>query len=91
MFDRVVIVLRKELTDMIRDRRSLANALLSALLGPLMLLILLSVIGMTVEQQTERPLELPVANPERAPDLMAFLEQRNVQIVPAPADPAAAV
>lgn len=91
MFDRVLVVLRKELTDMARDQRSLINALLSALLGPLMLLMLLSVIGMTVEQQAERPLDLPVVNPERAPDLMAFLEQRNVRIVPAPADPAAAV
>jgi sodium transport system permease protein len=91
MFERIGIVLRKELTDSFRDRRSLINALVSSLLGPLILFILLTVIGSTVGGGAERPLELPVAGAERAPGLIAFLEQRNVVVQPAPADPEAAV
>ncbi|MFV9506910.1 MAG: ABC transporter permease [Oscillochloridaceae bacterium umkhey_bin13] len=88
---RILIVLQKELSDNLRDRRTLANTLLAALLGPLMLFMLLTVIGSTVGNQTERPLELPVVGGEHAPGLLAFLAQRNVIAVAAPADPEAAV
>lgn len=91
MFERIGIVLRKELTDNFRDRRTLVNSLLSSLLGPFMLFLLLLVIGQTVGDQVEKPLELPVAGAERAPGLMAYLQQRNVIVQPAPADPEAAV
>ncbi len=91
MFERIGIVLRKELIDNLRDRRTLVTSLLSALLGPFMLFLLLTVIGQTVGERAEQPLELPVAGAERAPGLMAFLEQRDVILQPAPADPEAAV
>lgn len=91
MLERIGVVLRKELTDTLRDRRTLANSLLSALLGPLMLFLLFTVIGRTAGERAERPLELPVAGAEAAPGLVAFLEQRNVLLTPAPADPEAAV
>jgi sodium transport system permease protein len=91
MLDRVLTVLRKELSDNFRDRRSLVNSLLSALLGPLMLMLLLYVIGSVSAGRAERPLELPVAGAERAPGLIAFLEQRSVVVQPAPADPEGAV
>lgn len=91
MLERIGIVLRKELLDNLRDRRSLVTSLLSSLLGPFMLFMLLTVIAQTVGERAERPLELPVAGAERAPGLMAFLEQRNVIVQPAPADPEAAV
>jgi sodium transport system permease protein len=91
VFERIGVVFRKELADNIRDRRTLVNSLLSSLLGPFMLFLLLFVIGQTVGDQVEKPLELPVAGSERAPGLMAYLEQRNVIVQPAPADPEAAV
>jgi len=91
MLERVLVVLRKELADNFRDRKSLVNSLLSALLGPLMLLLLLYVLGSVSSSRAERPLELPVAGGELAPGLIAFLEQRNVEVLPAPADPEAAV
>ncbi len=91
MLERIGIVLQKELSDTLRDRRTLANSLLSALLGPMMLFLLFFVIGQTAGERAERPLELPVAGAEAAPGLVAFLEQRNVLVVPAPADPEAAV
>lgn len=91
MLERIGVVLRKELTDNFRDRRTLVNSLLSSLLGPFMLFLLLLVIGQSVGGRAERPLELPVAGAEGAPGLMAYLQQRNVQVRPAPADPEAAV
>lgn len=91
MLERIGIVLRKELSDNFRDRRTLANTLLSALLGPLMLFLIFSVIGRTAGERAERPLELPVAGAAAAPGLMAYLEQRNVIVLPAPDDPEAAV
>jgi sodium transport system permease protein len=91
MLERIGVVLRKELVDAFRDRRTMVNLLLSSLLGPMMLFLILSVIGSTVGGQRERPLELPVSGAEAAPGLMAFLAQRNVLVQPAPADPEAAV
>jgi sodium transport system permease protein len=91
MLDRIGIVLRKELLDTFRDRRTLVNSLLSALLGPLMLFVLFTVLGQATARQVEQPLELPVAGAANAPDLVAFLEANNVVLLPAPADPAAAV
>jgi sodium transport system permease protein len=91
MFERIGIVLRKELTDSFRDQRTLINSLLSSLLGPLILFVLFTVIGSTLGEQADRPLELPVAGVEAAPGLIAFLEQRNVIVQPAPANPEAAV
>lgn len=91
MLNRIGVVFRKELLDNFRDQRTLINSLLSALLGPLMLFGLLTVLGQTANRQVERPLELPVVGAEHAPDLAAFLATNNVVLVPAPADPAAAV
>lgn len=91
MLERIGIVLQKELSDNFRDRRTLVNALLTSLLGPLMLFLLFTVIGQTVRESVEKPLALPVAGAQHAPDLMAFLQQRNVQLEPAPANPEAAV
>lgn len=91
MLERIGIVLRKELTDNLRDRRTLVNALLTSLLGPLMLFMLLFIIGQTLGGSVERPLELPVAGAEHAPDLVAFMQQNNVTLSEAPADPEAAV
>jgi sodium transport system permease protein len=91
MLDVIGVVLRKELTDSLRDRRTIINTMLSALLGPLMLAMLLGVISQVSGERADQPLELPVAGAEAAPDLMAFLAQSNVVIRPAPTDPEAAV
>ncbi len=91
MLDKIGVVLGKELMDTFRDRRTLVNSLLSALLGPLMLFGLLTVLGQTESRQVERPLELSITGAANAPDLIAFLETNNVLIMPAPADPIAAV
>lgn len=83
------VVWRKELTDGLRDRRSLMSALLFPLMGPLLVAILFDSIVDT--HSTEDPLELPVVGKGNAPGLIAHLEQADVEIVSPPADPEAAV
>jgi sodium transport system permease protein len=90
MIEQIGIIFRKELTDHLRDRRTVATSLFYPLLGPLMLILIFTLIGQTAATRSE-PLELPVAGAEHAPSLVAFLEQRNVTIQPALADPQAAV
>ena len=87
MFDRIGVIFRKELTDHLRDRRTIITSLFYPRMGPLIVLRVFTVLGQSVAQRTERALELPVAGAEHAPALLAFLRQHNVSVQPAPADP----
>ncbi len=92
MFERISIVFLKEVTDNLRDRRSLFSGVLFAMIGPMIILGLIIILGQTIfREQIEKPLELPVAGAENAPNLIAFLKQNNVAIRPAPDDPQTAV
>ncbi len=84
------VVFRKEVTDNLRDRRTLAAALLYPLLGPAMIVLMIVSIGQ-LTKESEKPLKLPVAGPENAPNLIAFLEQHNVEVEESPEDPERAV
>lgn len=77
-------VFRKELTDHLRDRRSLFSALLMPLLGPLVLAVMLTMLASWMRQDT--PLEVPTVGRERAPNLVAFLERNGATVTEAPAD-----
>jgi sodium transport system permease protein len=83
----MLTVMRKELRDFARDRRTF---LLTLLLGPLIYPALMLGIGKLAEvrQQTqlEKPLEIPVAGAEHAPNLVAWLGSRGIKAKPAPAD-----
>jgi sodium transport system permease protein len=91
MLERIGIIFRKELTDHLRDRRTVTTSLFYPLLGPLMIILIFTVIGQVVSERADKPLELPVAGGEHAPALVEFLRQSNVVVQPAPADPQAAV
>ena len=84
------VVLRKEVVDNLRDRRSLAAALLYPFLGPVMILLLVFAIG-KVSEEAGGSLELPVQGREHAPNLLRFLEQNDVVVLEPPANPEAAV
>jgi len=85
MSPRVGTILRKELVDAARDRRTVLVSLLSAVLGgPLFLVLMLNFVSTQVERA--RDVTLPVLGREHAPALMAFLEAQQVKLVPAPAD-----
>lgn len=85
-------VFRKEVTENLRDRRTVINSLVyGPLFGPVLFVVLIGFIINQAGERAERPLEVPVAGAELAPNLMAFLEQRNIVIQEAPADPEQAV
>lgn len=85
MSSAVFTILRKEIIDSLRDRRTLLYTLLgSALSGPLVLLVIFTIIA----QQSEKieRLKLPVIGQEHAPALVTFLERAQVNIETAPDD-----
>ncbi len=91
-------VFQKESIDNMRDRRSLFMALIYPFIGALLLGLLLSFVGSMFKRQAAVPgnveasyLRLPVLGAERAPDLVAFLERNQIKVMPAPANPKAAV
>ena len=85
-------VYKKEVTENLRDRRSLFN---SVLLGPILFPILF--IGLAYfasskqQEDAEKVLEVPVVGAQHAPNLVGFLEQQGVIIKAAPEDPEASV
>jgi len=83
----VLTVLRKELRDFVRDRRTFFLSLLvSPLLYPLIFIGIGKLTDLRRETQLEKPLELPVVGIERAPNLMAFLAGHGINAKAAPAD-----
>jgi sodium transport system permease protein len=79
------IVFRKELTDALRDRRTLLVVLLSSVaIGPLVL-IALSFLVAGIEQRAEERTVL-VAGIEHAPTLRNYLERQTYRLEAAPAD-----
>ncbi len=79
------IVLAKEVTDALRDRRTLLRLLVPAvLMGPLLLLALSGLIG-SLEARAEKR-EVLVVGMEHAPTLRNFLERQSYAIQSAPAD-----
>lgn len=85
------IITKKEILDNVRDYRSWMTGLFWALFGPIMMGGMLMLIGSSVREDIEQPLHLPVQGQENAPNLIRFLEQHDVIVEPAPADPEAAV
>ena len=80
----VLTVFRKELTDALRDRRTLLTALLSSVaIGPLVL-VLISVLVAGVEKRAEAR-EVVVQGIEHAPSLRNYLQRQTYLIRPAPA------
>jgi sodium transport system permease protein len=88
----LLAVMRKELRDISRDRRTLVLALL---LGPLLYPVLMLGIGALAENRTktqlDKVLEVPVVGAEHAPNLVAFLATRGIKAVAAPKDLDAAI
>ena len=83
-------VLRKELVDGIRDRRSVMSALLPPLMWPLMIVLMLNFIAEKRRQADD--IELPIVGAHHAGTLVDWLkQQRGVEVVDGPQDPYAAV
>jgi sodium transport system permease protein len=79
------VVFRKELSDALRDRRTLAMVIISSvLMGPLLLIAMSALIG-SFERQAESR-EVMVAGIEHAPTLRNFIERQTYTVRPAPAE-----
>lgn len=68
-------VVRKEIIDASRDRRSVIVALLTALFAPLLTTLLLSEVVASISD--EKALEVSVKNGEAAPELLRYLKEHR--------------
>jgi sodium transport system permease protein len=83
--DAVLTVLRKELTDALRDRRTLLTVLVSSvLMGPLVLMAISALVA-SLESRAEQR-EVYVAGLASAPTLRNFLERQTYTVKEPPAD-----
>ena len=85
----VLAVLRKELVDGIRDRRSVASALVFPLLFPLLITFMFNKIAERDREAAE--ITIPVVGIERAPDLVDWFQRQGYDVEVGPADAQAAV
>jgi sodium transport system permease protein len=85
-------VYKKEVSENLRDRRSLfSSVLLGPILFPILFIGLAYFAGSKQQESAEKILEVPVVGTQHAPNLIRFLEQQGVVIQTAPDDPEAAV
>ena len=91
MMKKILVIFQKEMLDNLRDYRSWMTGLFWALFGPLLLGGMIMLLGNSLRENIEESLVLPVSGAEHAPSLIAFLEQQDIVIEEAPADPEAAV
>jgi len=91
MMKKIMVIFNKEMIDNLRDYRSWMTGFFWALFGPLLLGGMIMLLGNSIREKVDQPLVLPVAGAENAPSLIAYLEQQDVIIEPAPSDPEAAV
>lgn len=89
---RWIVVLRKELKDLFRDRRTMVNILLlGALLGPVLAMGVLLLAVKMVTDEAQKTIELPVQGAEYAPQLLDYLRSSKIRVVAAVENPEAAV
>jgi sodium transport system permease protein len=87
-----ITVFLKEVTENLRDRKTVMNALvMGPLLGPVLFALMMGFIISKQLTSAEKPLEIPVVGAEHAPNLVAWLERQSVKVLPAPEDAEAAL
>lgn len=78
-------ILKKEIVDNLRDRRTLTTMGISIVVGPLLMFGFLWFVEKTVKDETDlvsaKPIELPVVGASNAPNLMNWLSQNNIKVV----------
>ena len=85
----VHVVMRKELLDAWRDRRSLVTTVMYGAWGPLVMT--LALVAITRDRDPDALLTVALDGRARASSLAAFFEEQRVTLSDAPADPRAAV
>ena len=88
----VVTVFLKEVFENLRDRRTLASALIMGpIFGPVLFAFVISISIERSLEDNERSLEVPVIGQEYAANLIRYLASRNIDVVDGPQDRAAAI
>lgn len=73
-------VLRKELVDNARDRRTLFSAFVfGPLFGPALFAVLVNVLVSQTVSSVEEPFDVPIVGVEQAPNLIEFLYARGIR------------
>lgn len=86
------IVFLKEVRENMRDKRTMFSTfVLGTLMGPVLFAGLIALIISITLERGEKALEVPVIGAEHAPNLVAWLKNRGVEVEAAPADPEAAI
>ncbi len=85
----VLAVLKKELIDGLRDRRSMMSAIIFPMIGPLFISFMFNTV--TERQRESQDVEIPIVGAERAPGLIDWIERRGYTVVEGPLDPEEAV
>ena len=81
------VVVRKEVLESLRDRRTLLSALVMApLFGPLMFSFSMQTMLKRGVDEQDKPLQVAVMGKEHAPNLVQWLESQGLEDVPAPKD-----
>lgn len=77
----VLAVFRKEFRENLRDRRTLFTALVfGPLLGPALFALMLQLAVQRGTDAGDEPVTLAVSHAERAPNLLAYLEQHGITV-----------
>jgi sodium transport system permease protein len=88
----ILVVFLKEVRENLRDRRTVLNTLLTGpLLAPVIFALIINGVVARELDKAERRLPVPVIGAAFAPNLIAALQQQNIEIKDAPADPERAV
>jgi sodium transport system permease protein len=82
----VIVVFVKELIDNLRDRRSIAMAMVYPLIGPLILGLMITFVAGSLKVNAGRSLEIFAAGADNAPDLAHYLETHGAVLRRAPAN-----
>jgi sodium transport system permease protein len=77
----LLTVCRKELLETLRERRVLISLLLSPLFGPVLFAVMINLTVSRNLTSAEEVLEVPVLGAEHAPNLLAFLRARSVDVL----------
>ncbi|MEX2262019.1 MAG: ABC transporter permease [Bryobacteraceae bacterium] len=86
----LVIALKKELRDGVRDRRSVSSLLIGAMMAPILFGVMFT--AMAGRRRNAEEMKLPVVGVEYAPAFIDWMKQQTgLEIVAAPADPEQAV
>jgi sodium transport system permease protein len=85
VFSRIAAVTRKEIVDLLRDRRAMIVTVITAMgSGPILLLLVLNLIASQAGKAHD--LSLSIVGGVHAPSLVAFLQRHQVSVLDAPID-----